>query len=89
MNRGIDNLGPERFLLQHLKTKPANTNYAQKRQIFDEIMNNPSILHEVKQNIFIEGSILEELEKTSEALDNEAWDSPLRDEVIQVGEFEN
>jgi len=89
MNRVIDNLGPERFLLQHLKTKPTNTNYAQKRQIFDEIMNNPSILHEVKQNIFIEGSILEELEKTSEALDNEAWDSPLRDEVIQVGEFEN
>ena len=89
MNRVIDNLGPERFLLQHLKTKPTNTNYAQKRQIFDEIMNNPSILHEVKQNIFIEGSILEELEKTSEALDNGEWDAPLRDEVIQVGEFEN
>ena len=89
MNRVIDNLGPERFLLQHLKTKPTNTNYAQKRQIFDEIMNNPSILQEVKQNIFIEGSILEELEKTSKALDNEEWDAPLRNEVIQVGEFEN
>lgn len=89
MNRVIDNLGPERFLLQHLKTKPTNTNYAQKRQIFDEIMNNPSILHEVKQNIFIEGSILEELEKTSKALDNGEWDAPIRNKVIQVGEFEN
>lgn len=89
MNRVIDNLGPERFLLQHLKTKPRAINYAEKRQIFHEIMKNPSILFEIKQNIFIEGTILEDLEKTSEALDGGQWDTPLSNKVIQVGEFEN
>ena len=45
-------------------------------------MNNPTILREIRKNIFIEGTILEKLEKCQE-------DPILKSQVIQVGEFEN
>jgi acyl-CoA dehydrogenase len=89
MNRVIDNLGGERFLLQHLKTKPMNEKYQNKLHVFEEIMNNPLILEEVKQNIHIKDTILETLENTSKDLDSGYTDTPLRNQVIQVGEFEN
>jgi acyl-CoA dehydrogenase len=89
MNRVIDNLGTERFLLQHLKSKDSSPLYEEKRKMFQEIMNNPSILHEIKQHIFIENNILEDLENTSVALKEGNVDTDLRNKVIQVGEFEN
>ena len=83
MNRVIDNLGPERFLLQHMKVAagPVDT-YERKRQVFQEIMTNPAILREIKRHIFTDGTILEDLERS-------ASDAGLRDQVIQVGEFQN
>tara|TARA_B100000963_G_scaffold349865_1_gene359404 strand:+ start:372 stop:2324 length:1953 start_codon:yes stop_codon:yes gene_type:complete len=83
MNRVIDNLGPERFLLQHMKVAagPVDT-YERKRQVFQEIMTNPAILREIKRHIFTDGTILEDLERS-------VSDADLRDQVIQVGEFQN
>ena len=89
MNRVIENLGSERFLLQHLKTKPMNEKYRDKIHVFEEIMNNPLILEDVKKNIHIKDTVLETLENTSKHLDGGYTDTPLRDEVIQVGEFAN
>tara|TARA_B100001063_G_C16757978_1_gene554252 strand:+ start:180 stop:2114 length:1935 start_codon:yes stop_codon:yes gene_type:complete len=89
MNQVIDNLGKERYLLQHLKTTPKQRDYTQERSMFHEIMNNTSLLDEIKKNIHIEGSILEELEKVSEEAERGIFDSPMRNKVIQVGEFPN
>ena len=47
INRIIDNLGPERFLLQHMKKNPKNISYDEERKVFNEIMNNKNIINEI------------------------------------------
>ena len=89
MNEVIDNLGPERFALQHLKTKPTYRNYEEDRAMFQEIMQNPLILQEIRENIHIKGTILEDLETASFHMEKGHWDHPLVQKVIQVGEFDN
>ena len=51
VNKIIDNLGFEKYLLQHLKTKPKNVSYKKERVIFEEIMNNEKIINNIKTNI--------------------------------------
>ena len=89
MNQVIDNLGKERYLLQHLKTTPKQRDYNQERSMFHEIMNHKPLLNEIKKNIHIEGTILEDLERVSEEEERGILDSPMRNKVIQVGEFPN
>ena len=89
MNEVIDNLGPERFALQHLKSKPTYRNYEEDRSMFQEIMHNPLILEEIRQNIHIKGTVLEDLETASFHMEKGQWDHPLVQKVIQVGEFDN
>lgn len=89
MNEVIDNLGKERYLLQHLKTTPKQRNYMQEKKMFQEIMEHKPLLEEIKKNIHIEGTILEDLERVSEEIERGIFDSPMRNKVIQVGEFPN
>ena len=89
MNRVIDNLGYERYLLQHLKKHPQNISYRNNRAVFHEIMTNPCIMNEVKKNIHVKDTILEELEKANNVMSQGFWESPLCNKVIQVGEFDN
>jgi len=89
MNNVIDNLGIEKYLIQHLKTSVPSRNYDNEQKIFQEIMYNPKLIEEVKKNIFIDSTILENLEKTTDKINDGYWDTPLRDEVIQVGEYNN
>lgn len=89
MNQVVDNLGAERYLLQHLKTTPKQRNYREEKEIFQEIMEHKPLLEEIKKNIHIEGTTLEDLERVSEEIEGGIFNSKTRNKVIQVGEFPN
>ena len=83
MNTVVDNLGFEKYLLHHLKSSIQSVSFDEQRRVFDEIMNNKKIIHKISENIHTENNILEKLQYasvTKELL--------LRDEVIQVGEYD-
>lgn len=84
-NEVIDNLGIERYLLQHIKTRTSSIDYNAEQDMFHEIMSNSNILKEIRKNIHINDTILEELEQAS----NEGDTGVLSNKVIQVGEFFN
>ena len=64
MNNVIDNLGAERFILQHMKRNVDYPTYLDERGVFQEIMKNDKIMKEIKKNIQIEKTALETLERT-------------------------
>ena len=65
INRVVDNLGSERYLLCHLKKNVDTIDYNKERMIFKEIMNNENIINEIKKNIHIDNNILGDLEKAN------------------------
>ena len=90
INKVIDNLGYEKYLLLHLKKKVAYDNYNKEREIFNEIMNNPNILNEIKKNIYIkDNSVLNDLYQYNELKSNglDLFKDRLYDSIINVGEF--
>ena len=87
INKVVDNLGSERYLLQHLKKTPGVTSYEEERQIFKEIMNNKKIINEIKKNIHIKNTILEDLEKVNTLEKNTPEHNKLKDKIINVGEY--
>lgn len=91
INNVIDNLGPERFLLQHLKKQIKSDNIENERLIFNEIMNNRNIINEIKKNIHVEDNILYDLEKAgSEDIDKNSIEyESLKNKIINVDEFKN
>ena len=89
MNNIIDNLGGERYFIQHLKTSVPSRYYDNEQLMFNEFMHNPKIIEEVKKNIFTNDTILEKLETTTNEINDGYWDNPLRNDVIQVGEYYN
>ena len=89
MNNVIDNLGTEQYLIQHLKSYIPSRNYDNEQMMFTEFMYNPKLIEEVKKNIFIDDTILEKLETTSNKINDGIWDTPMIDDVIQVGEYYN
>ena len=89
MNNIIDNLGGERYFIQHLKTSVPSRHYDNEQLMFNEFMHNPKIIEEVKKNIFTNDTILEKLETTTNEINDGYWDNPLRNDVIQVGEYYN
>ena len=91
INNVIDNLGPERFLLQHLKKQIKSDNIENERLIFNEIMNNPNIINEIKKNIHVEDNILYDLEKAgSDDIDKNSIEyESLKNKIINVDEFKN
>ncbi len=90
INKVIDNLGPERYLLYHLKKNISYDNFDRERMVFNEIMKNPCIINEIKKNIYIKkDSVLDDLQKYSQ-LTNKTYptfDKNLYDKIINVGEF--
>ncbi len=87
INKVIDNLGPERFLLQHMKEKVKVPSYCQEREIFKEIMNNQSILNEIKKNIYLEKDIMQDLNTFNNYNRKGSWDKQLEEKIINVDEF--
>ncbi len=89
INYIINNLGPEKYLLYHLKKTPCEPSYEEKREIFHEIMNNKNIISEIKKNIIIKNNILEDLELINKIEKKGTEYEKLRDKIINVGEYNN
>ena len=68
-----------------MKTRTSSIDYNAEQDMFHEIMSNSNILKEIRKNIHINDTILEELEQAS----NESDTGVLSNKVIQVGEFSN
>ena len=86
INKVIDNLGFEKYLLLHLKKSVKYDNFEEERQIFQEIMNNPNIVEEIKKNIH---NILADLERANQIEDkNSSEYKELAHRIINVDEFE-
>ena len=88
INKVIDNLGPERFLLQHMKRAYVPISYQEEREIFREIMENPNIVNEIKKNVYLKG-ILKDFEEIETLDKNTAKYSILKNRIINVDEYEN
>ena len=84
INEVIDNLGPEKYLLCHLKSNVESIDYNEQRRVFNDIMNNENIINKISENIHIEHNILSKLRDASTTQND-----MLKDHVIQVGEFKN
>lgn len=88
MNKVIDNLGPERFILLHLKKRVKSVTYNREREIFNEIMNNKDIINEIKKNIHTKDTILEDMENITK-FDPESQEyKDLKSKIINVDENE-
>lgn len=87
INKIIDNLSIERFLLQHMKKSVKNISYDKEREVFHEIMNNHKIIHEIKKNIFIDNNILQDLEKINTLNSTSNEFQFLKERIINVGEY--
>ena len=91
INEVINNLGSERILLKHLINPVYNISYEEENKIFEEIMNNPNIINEIKKNIYVENNILADLERAGSGeldLNSEEYKS-LKNRIINVDEFNN
>ena len=89
INKVIDNLGYERYLLQHLKKNVKNISYEDERKVFNEVMKNKSIINEIKRNIHIKGNILEDLGNVNSYDKLSPEHKNLKSKIINVGEFKN
>ena len=69
INTVIDNLGPEKYLIKHLKNIPANNNFNTEKILFNEILNNNNIIEEIEKNIYLKNNILEDMKKANEIKD--------------------
>ena len=87
----IDNLGPERYLLKHLKNPVLSIEYKREREIFNEIMTNPLIMDEIKKNIYIGKNILEDMERinSGEIYEKSPEYLHLKNKIINVDEYKN
>ena len=89
INKVIDNLGGERFFLQHLKASVPNTCFHEERKIFSHILNDVNILNELKKNIVLDNNILNDLLKANNLPKDSNEYKMLQHKIINVGEFKN
>ena len=89
INKIIDNMGTEKFLVKHLKGKVKSINYQEERDIFQEIMNNKNIIKEIRKNIHIHDNILADMERFNKLSEDGIWDEDLEKKIINVGEYNN
>lgn len=65
-------------------------NYENERIIFNEIIENPKILQELKKNIYVKDNILSDLEEINSLSDkNSNKYKLLYNKIINVDEFNN
>ena len=88
INTVIDNMGYERYLIQHLKHTVTNQSYSTERAIFNEIMNNEKIINEIKKNIYTQNTILHDLDVAGTIGDKSTERYKiLHNNIINVGEY--
>lgn len=89
INKIVDNLGKERFILKHLQKKVVSESYESERNIFNEILNNQGIIKEIKKNIVLDYNILNDLEEVNKLEKGTDNYGKLKSRIINVGEFSN
>ena len=89
INEVIDNLGPEKYLLCHLKNKTVSRSYYNETQIFKEILNNSNIHDEIKKNIHIDNNILGDMERINKLDKSTPEYIELKNKIINVDEYNN
>ena len=63
-------------------------NFEEERQIFQEIMDNPNIVKEIKKNIHIKDNILADLERVNQIENKNSLEyTKLAHRIINVDEF--
>ena len=78
-----------RILLRPMTSKVEPEEYQTKRDLVNEVDTNPAILERIRENIYCEEGILEELERLNTMNVNNPKYQELYQKVIQVGEFDN
>lgn len=90
INRIVENYpGPLRILLKPMTLRTSPYVYDDKRAIVEEIDTNPKIMERIKENIYHESGILEELDRLNTLNINNPEYQKLYQKVIQVGEYDN
>jgi acyl-CoA dehydrogenase len=78
-----------RILLRPMTNNVEPNAYQSKRDLINEVDTNPAILERIRENIYCEEGILEELERLNTMNVNNPKYQELYQKVIQVGEFNN
>ena len=89
INKVVNNLGVEKYLLCHLKGTMKDISFKEEQDVFKEIMNNENIMSSIKKNIHVERNILSEMETINrlEKEGRELLSNKMKNDVIQVGEY--
>lgn len=90
INRIVENYpGAMRYFLKPMVRTVPPSSYDEKRSMVDEIEQNPKIMASIKENIYCEDGILEELDRLNHiSMQSEDY-KKLYQKVIQVGEYKN
>jgi acyl-CoA dehydrogenase len=78
-----------RLLLKPMTSSVSSDTYQNKRDLIKEVDTNPKIMERIKENIYSEEGVLEELDRLN-SLDPDSTEyATLYNKVIQVGEYDN
>lgn len=78
-----------RLLLKPMTSSVSSDTYQNKRDLIKEVDTNPKIMERIKENIYSEEGVLEELDRLN-SLDPDSKEyATLYNKVIQVGEYDN
>ncbi len=86
INKIIDNLGPEKYILFHLKKTPIKVSFSEEREIFKEISENPKIINKIKENIYLK-DILKDLDLVNKYDKDSIMYNKLKSRIINVEEY--
>ncbi len=77
------------LLFWHLNTKNQEVSFTRQKEILREVETNPHILEHIKEDLYIQDNILEDLENLDEYQEGEPEYQKIYDRVINVGEYDN
>ncbi len=86
INRVIDNLDTEKYLLLHLKRSQTPIYYEDELKVFEEIKSNDKIMKNIEKNIYLKG-ILKDFSDISKLNKDDPQYDYLKDKIINVNEY--
>tara|TARA_Y100000389_G_scaffold201803_1_gene245388 strand:- start:860 stop:2779 length:1920 start_codon:yes stop_codon:yes gene_type:complete len=86
INRVIDNLDTEKYLLLHLKRSQTPIYYEDELRVFEEIKSNDKIMKNIEKNIYLKG-ILKDFSDISKLNKDDPQYDYLKDKIINVNEY--
>lgn len=85
-NKVVDNFPMFRFLLYPFKLKSYSENFEDKNIVINELLNNKKLLEDIKRDVQIVGTPLEDLEQLNDYIVDSSIYNALYSKVISVGE---